>query len=284
MTEDPKVNLFAVTGSSRLPSLRHVRLDADTQKALTVLHEELFHRFFPQDVELVDYSPTFKPKNDQCFCTPYELHSNLRKLLPAPDPAISALSSKSTEVIKGLVFLAEKMLSFQVLDVRHVLDPEKFVLFFKSGAFTKSDHLGIAIQGELDAVYHEGDLYFRKEGKVRRILDLDLIFRESTHAEVAEFLEDFGGVEPSVVDEWADRWVRRKITELRKGGREVNLGELQTLSAECGLTLEIRNQQIVLPSSKREFKLLLKLMNQDILRGTFDRQLWEASGKRSVGP
>lgn len=290
MTSD-LFNFYVLSGEIKAPSLLRVPLERALQQELTVHFESLRAVFRARTSEPLAYDPGYHPEEGEVFrVAGFQLPTRLRGLgLSAPNVPSVQDSALESERVRALLAAGEgpdggALLLFQAIDARQVLRRQGFTFLLDERVFRKNERAGLVIRDALDAVFEEGALYFGSEYVVRRFLDLRALFEEATHQELERFFNEdvFHSLEPLDVLRLADQWVRRKVKVLHQNRvvERIGVAELLEQAKRYSLKLNVREGRIVLPRTKKDLKLLLRLLDEDFLDSALSRTSYLANSKR----
>jgi hypothetical protein len=287
------LNFYVLSGEISAPSLRRVPLERALQQDLTVHFESLRSLFKTRAGEHIAYDPGYHPEPGEVVCVPgFKLPPRLMALgLSAPTwPPVDERTLES-ERMRAVLAAGEgvdgaPLLLFQAIDARQVLRREGFTFMLSERVFRKNDRAGLVIRDALDAVFEAGTLYFSSEYVVRRFLDLRGLFEEATNQELERFFAEelFHSFEPAHVAKLSDQWVRRKVRMLHEGRvlERLVLDDLLRHAARFSVELSVRDGRLVLPRTKKELKLLLRLLDEDFLESTLSQTRYLANSKRRL--
>jgi hypothetical protein len=283
-------NLFAIL---RDHSVARIKLDNPTQKKVSAIFTGQVADLLDEERERHPYAPTFVPTDGGIveLKDGFSLPESLERLSPTMPNDVPMLSHNQVEALDAkavvAVDLAQSQYCFQSITSNNFLGPKKPVLLFGPNANELKDVPGIVLGSKLDAVYDSGGLYFTSETVVRRFLDLDVVFRESTDDEIREVFgsNKFTGFDEKILDpSVADTWVRRKVMFIQKSNvLDVKIGILQTAAKTCKIGLTVTKNRIELPTTRKELKMLLKFLSEDFLESPLrPATIYEVSSKRPI--
>lgn len=286
-------NFYVLSGDTSAPSLLRVPLERAMQQDLTVHFESLRSLFKTRASEQVPYDPGYHPEPGEVFrVSGFKLPSRLRGLgLSSPTlPAVDERTLES-ERVRALVAAGEGMdrgplILFQAIDARQVLRREGFTFLLSERVFRKNDRAGLVVRDALDAVFEGSNLYFCSEYVVRRFLDLRALFEEATNQELERFFAEdlFHSFDSRQLHALSDQWVRRKVKILHEGRvlERLVLEDLLHHAARFSVKVSVREGRLVLPRTKKELKVLLRLLDEDFLESTLSQTRYLANSKRRL--
>jgi len=287
-------NFYVLCGEPLTPKLLKVPLERDLQQELTVHLDSLRSLFRDSKSECVPYDPGYRPEPGELFKVPeFRLPAAL-KALSVSAPTLRAVDDATleSERVRALVGAgtgprnSEPLLVFQAIDARQVLRREGFAFLLSDRVFRRNDRAGLVVRDALDAVFEDGALYFASEYVARRFLDLSGLFEEATKPELLRFFsqEAFFVEDPSRLESLCDQWARRKIKMLQidRALERLNLTELLEHAESFQVKLTLRDNRLVIPRQKKDFKLLLRFLDEDFLESALSQSRYLANSKRRI--
>lgn len=285
------MNFYVLEGSRARALVLSLTLDAESQEALSAMmaglvegvqaadHVEFEHGYKSDDGEIVSLSP-------------FELSGALAVLTNAADaavlPALNAASINEADVraIAAVEWTGNvpAFIAFQRVESRYVLKKEPWRLMFADGRFVRDERPGLEIAERVDAVLAGNTLDVVSWPKAHSILDLTQWMRQATVGEMEDFFKHkkLGLAEDFNADALADTVVRRKVASIadRKLLDKCSVQSLRAYAAEFDVELKISKGRIVLPSTKKEFKAVLALLDEDLLSFDPTGERWLVNSKR----
>lgn len=289
---------FAIVETDGVRELRRIPLEQELQAELSREFRDERKALIPGDAEIIPYEPGYKPDDEVFVLKRYPLPDYLKELA-APD---GLPSLQDSELEKGQV---KSIFAVQLSNPRPIAmvfqnfnsgqivrrgGRFKRYLLLEKGTFQNIDRNGLRLDDKATAVIDDGNLYFQSEHLVRRYLDLDSYFTDATDEEIESLLEDpaFVPTGHAVVINQADRWVRRKVTAIRKRAilNKVSVKEIVDVGKEFGVNVATSRddgqERIVFPQEKKQIKDFLRLLDEDLLRSPLTEARYQVSSKRKI--
>lgn len=287
------MNFYVLTGSRASARLLALTLDADSQEALSAMMAGLVG-----DVEAADhvaFEHGYKSDDGEIVSlSPFELSGPLAVLTNAADaavlPALNAADINEADV-RAIVAVewtgnVPAVIAFQRVESRYVLkkEPWRWRLMFADGRFVRDERPGLEVAKRVDAVLVGNTLDVVSWPKAHSILDLTPWMRQATVDEMEDFFKHkkLSLAEGFNSDALADTVVRRKVASIadRKLLDKCSVQSLRAYAAEFDVELKISKGRIVLPSTKKEFKAVLALLDEDLLSFDPTGERWLVNSKR----
>lgn len=176
--------------------------------------------------------------------------------------------------------------AFQKFKNEQYITQAKHHLFFSNNTFKKQKKLGISVSRNADCIYQNGELQFTSYYYARQIFDLSNYYREATTQEVANFLSssiiamDRG--EDFILQ--ANSWERKKIASINDSGvlNSHTADEIKKIAQSEGLDVLVENKKIVLPTDKKDRRVILGFLDEEVYKGVFSNELYQTNSKRKA--
>ena len=289
-------NLFVLvddeTPARRLP------MDQDVQKHVAAALQRQAAKFLSDDVELIEFDGRYTPdENEVLIIRNFAIDPKVKAALAAPLTCetldLRVDPDESLPKIKGVVsspLKGEGDLFVQVFDRRQVLSQHGLTLFHHGATYRRLAEPGLVLNSSIDAVVSGTDLYFRSYFLARRLFNLVAYFQEATDEDVDEFADAhvFHVEDKAALLRNADSWVRRKIRFIKEAGilTQVTAKQIEARANEFGIgvkTIEKSGKmRVVLPSSKADFKMVLRVLDDDCFTGIMSGTRFVSNSKRKV--
>lgn len=287
---------FAVVEIEHERSVRRIPLEGDLQRELSAVFQDQRNDLLRKDAEIIPYEPGYTPDDEVFVLKPYPLPPYIDEALRAPD-ALPGLQDEDLEEgrVKSIFAVQlsnphPRVIVFQNFNTGQVVRRGGGFIFVSGDTFQRSDRVGLRIDNKATAVFENGNLLFQSEHMVRRYLDLDAFFREATDEEIAQPLEEpaFAPAGTAVVSGLDGRWSRRKVTSIRTRGilSRVSVKEIVAVAQEFDVkvvTATLSGQmRIVFPEEMKEIRILLRFLDDDLLRSPLTKNRYQVSSKRRL--
>lgn len=257
--------------------------------------------------ELVEFSGSYKPDADELlYISGFVLDPAVLEAIQnplsvpafAPDPkqppVIKALfmgemrgsgvsGHKNTD--KGFPGKSYPVVVFQRFRKEQYITRQGISLFHQQDSFVATEKFGFTIQENADCLYIGGELRFHSFYYARQIFDLSGYYREATDQDIEAFIQhEKVNIRQTEVFKTLsnDAWVRRKIALIRDSGflDKHPAAKIRTKAKSFGLQVSITSNRLDFPDDKKELKLLLKFLDEEIYRGVFSEAVLETNSKR----
>ena len=152
--------------------------------------------------------------------------------------------------------------------------------------FEQEKRFGISISDEVDCIYEDGRLLFKSFFMARQIFSLMKYYREATQGEVERFTQMkelcLDSAETFVGQ--ADSRVRKKIASIMDSGvlEKFSARDIQKIGRQTGVHVKIRDNKIVIPAEKKQMKIILGFLDEEVYKGSFSNAIYITNSKRSV--
>lgn len=232
----------------------------------------------------------YKPDRDELFIIEnFEMPENIINAINNP-VNIDNISENDYEKIKAIfcgkqVSNGEYEIIFTTFDSRKIIKSTRWktIISYRSGTFTDVENKMIVIEEKIDALYSNNNLYFHSFTNAKKIFGdmLNEYYREATDEEVEEFSGQL--FDSEIPEDFVDYRSRKLIFGIMKSGipeiqRVVNIGR-----ERFGIELETTDDgKLKVPETKKDFKRLLKLLNDDLLESPLTDAKYETNSKRRI--
>lgn len=176
--------------------------------------------------------------------------------------------------------------AFQKFKSDQYISTSKLHLFFSNNTFTADRRVGITIGKQIDCLYEDGQLRFASFHFARQIFDLSYYYREATTADVQRFVSDSiismdGGENFS---HSANSWERKKIASIMDSGTLKNYSatSIKSLAKKTGLDITVKDKKVVIPSDKKERRIVLGFLDEEVYKGVFSQNLYQTNSKKKA--
>ena len=180
---------------------------------------------------------------------------------------------------------------FQRIRSNQILGPTSQKLRFIGGKDTVSvyDQSILSVNEKFDCYFSEGKLIFKSVYDARTIFDMNEFIKKATDNEVKAFgnFDLFKCNEAELLD-LIDTTSRGRIKAILDQDilPSCTIEQIENIAKKVGLELSIIENdgitQIALPSTKKEFKTFLKIIDESIFEGFFTHQLKESNSSRPL--
>lgn len=288
------MNPFLLIKHQEHPFLR-LDLDPQTGERAGIMFLQLATAFESGIEQRITFDPGYTLQKDECF----EIHDFPidENLLNACQQPLSAERVEAKKVgnllssIKGVVGYdfsdGQRKLLFQNFDLRRVLMPSKrFAVWQMADAstFHEMDKPVIVLEGNLSAIWTNGVLQFKNFNNAKQILNLSGYFTEATDEQLGQFVSHIRLMCENRENfiKTRNQWERKKIALILRSGilNNVNGEDIQDAANSVKYNITMDGDKIVLPADKKQLRLLLQFLDEDIYRGPISQRCLLSSGKR----
>lgn len=277
--------------------IKRVVENQDTQKAINKLFSEA------SDSLLSDKSPVlfdgkYTPQpddSDYLFIDSFSLPVEVQSAIKNPQ-SLDALEPDSDEIprIKALFIGICKEVNgtdtysaaFQKFKSDQYISASRIHLLFSGNTFVADKRVGITIGKHIDCLFCDGQLQFCSFHFARQIFDLSEYYREATNTDVLGFVQD----EMISMDDGdsfsytANSWERRKIASIMDSGilRDYSAAKIKTIAKQTGVEIIVKNKKVVIPTDKKERRIVLGFLDEEVYKGAFSQNLYQTNSKRKA--
>lgn len=290
-SDDSNYSLFAIMNNSVATGISIITMSASTQKKVTgMLNQQLsvFNSHYDREIE---YCAGYTPSQSEIFTIEnfidckelYDYISGEKKA------TIFNPKKHSAENIKCFFAGNSKTIMLQNFDKKHVLNVNK-TLFLSNDVFELSTSIGLSLPDKLAGVVTGNKIRFKSFQNLRKIFNMDKYFREATVEELNTFVaHDKFHKEPGFdITKVSDTEILTKvaliskintmdhpITLMKKYAKQVDFKLITTIDSSG-------KEKVVMPTDKKEIKLLLSFLNEDIFKSIMSKQTYKSNSKRPI--
>jgi hypothetical protein len=253
---------------------------------------------FTEEMEEIPYQPTYTPEEHEKFVlADFELDEPLAGVDSGTIVNRPSLmdASEYLEKIRCIVAFCQvdgrEIVLFQNFFKSRVVRPGGFILM-KKDTFSELKQPGFALDRRLSAVYYpeEKKLLFSNFRTVNTFFNLLQFYRDATKEEIAEILQHnlFDVEDADAVTELTGQWFAKSFAMLRDSKilDEHTAPELKLIADDLKVPLQVSTkngaEQIVFPSGKKEARVLLKFLNQQVFRSAITKEVKETNSYRDL--
>ena len=290
--------LFAILQKdSRTIAIRRISEDKDAQVAINTLFSDLSENY-TKGLTSVEFDGKYAPQEDdkeyltiKSFALPEEIKGAIRNPLGielyredgGKLPKIKALFIGSCLENNGVETFD---IVFQKFRNDQYITQSRFNLLLSGDTFVREKRIGISIGETIEALYTNDDLSFRSYYYARQIFDLSGYYRIASNRDVETFISS-KLICYNDVDEYknkADTWERKKIASILDSGLldKHTAKQIQKKASDIGVTIEIAKGQIVFPTNKKQRKILLGFLDEEVYKGVFTNTVYQTNSKKKT--
>ena len=178
----------------------------------------------------------------------------------------------------------EITIAFQKFKNDQYISANKHHLLFSDNTFIKETRIGISVGQNVDCVFRNGKLCFRSYYYARQIFDLSDYYRMASVQDIQTFVDNASiqmEKREGFVEE-ANEWERRRIAAINDSGlfEQYRVSEIKKLAKETDITLNISKGKIVIPEDKKERRVVLGFLAEEVYKGAFSKRIYQTNSKR----
>ena len=271
--------------------------DQDTQKAIDHLFGDASNQMVT-DKTPVEFDGKYTPDPDGAeylFIDSFSLPEEIISAIKNPQ-ALEALEPESDEIPKikalfvGVYSTANGVdtytAAFQKFKSDQYISAKKIHLFLSGNTFVADNRIGITIGKHIDCLFVDSKLQFTSFFFARQVFDLSDYYREATNSDIVDFIGneaifmDDGEVFSSV----ANSWERRKIASIMDSGilRDCTARTIKSIAKQTGIELSVKDKKIVIPADKKERRIVLGFLDEEVYKGAFSQTIYQTNSKRKA--
>ena len=271
--------------------------DQDTQKTIDHLFDDASNQMVA-DKTAVEFDGKYTPDPDGAeylFIEGFSLPEEIISAIKNPQ-ALEALEPESDEIPKikalfvGVYSTANGVdtytAAFQKFKSDQYISAKKIHLFLSGNTFMADNRIGITIGKHIDCLFVDSKLQFTSFFFARQVFDLSDYYREATNSDIVDFIGneaifmDDGEVFSSV----ANSWERRKIASIMDSGilRDCTARTIKSIAKQTGIELSVKDKKIVIPADKKERRIVLGFLDEEVYKGAFSQTIYQTNSKRKA--
>ncbi|WP_170425471.1 Kiwa anti-phage protein KwaB-like domain-containing protein [Ruegeria arenilitoris] len=284
--------LFALCRVDGQNVVRRVPLEAGVQPEVAGIFDQQEQAFFEGKDEPVAFTGSWKPDGNELLCiNDPALLAQLNGTLVNGAGAYERLdiSDYSNAGIKALFMHSEQIdngILIQKFRTSQYLQRKWLTLTFSDNQFGKLDDDGFSFDDRLGAVVQNDSVMFVSFHVLRSFLTVQQHFAEATAQEVQDFAdhESFHHEDETKFEANMDERCRKLIRGIHRSNvlRDHAAAEIIEKAGTVGLELGEQDGKIVLPSEKRDLKIVLSFLEESVYKGVFSGDTLMTNSKRPV--
>ncbi len=267
-------------------SIRKLMLTNEAVQGIVALWEQSYGKFINDDIEQIEFSGSYNPGKEEV----------LYVTMPLPDSFadIPNNTNNYNEVaipgdrIKTVCLYHDGDYYFQNFMNNYILKATNIPLIWSNNTFKIFDEQkAFTIEEAVNAIYHDGKLFFRSYVSARQIFDLSEFYTEATNADIDNVFGNpvFMGTDCEWMKENSDSVMRKQIKSIEESGilagLDVTKRTFKSWAKKAGIPDVVYNTgRLVFPKNKKECKVILSFLNDDIFEGHFSKSIFLSNSKR----
>ena len=277
--------------------IKRVVEDRDTQKAINQLFGDASNQMVA-DKTPVEFDGKYTPDPDggeYLFIDSFLLPEEISSAIQNPQ-ALEALAPESDEIpkIKALFVGVHSKVNgvdtytaaFQKFKSDQYISAQKIHLFLSGDTFVADKRIGLTVGKHIDCLFIDGKLQFTSFFIARQIFDLSEYYREATNSDIIDFI----GNEAISMDDSEDfsteanSWERRKIASIMDSGilKDFTATKIKSIAKQTGIELSVKDKKIVIPTDKKERRIVLGFLDEEVYKGAFSQTIYQTNSKRKA--
>lgn len=245
--------------------------------------------------EKVIFDGSYKPLEDEYLAIRnFQMQAEIKEAVQNP-MGVAGYQLDETISDTKAVFVGEMMekngkkevrIAFQMFRNDQYITTKRINLFFENNTFVREKRFGIGISKKIDCFFDNEELMFDSYHFTRQIFDLSDYYRSATDQEVSRFVKNdklfFEKAE--TFQSATDTWVRRKIALINDSGvlERYKPEKIKTLAKASGIKIFTQDNQIIIPSDKKQMKVILSFLDEEAYKGPFSNDTYLTNSKRKV--
>lgn len=267
-------------------SIRKVLLTDEAVRDIVALWEPSYTKFVSDEITEVAFDGSYKPDKDEVLYVTMGLPDSFADI---PDNTNNynevAIPGDS---IKTICLYHDGNYYFQNFMNNYILKTSNIPLIWSGDTFKKFDEQkAFTIEETVNAIYHNGKLYFRSYASARQIFDLSAFYTEATNADIDNVFGNdvFAGTDCEWMKENSDSVMRKQIKSIEDSGilagLNVTTKKFKSWAKKAGIPEGVYNTgNLVFPKNKKGCKVILSFLNDDIFEGHFTKSIYLSNSKR----
>ncbi|MDE6673590.1 MAG: DUF4868 domain-containing protein [Acetatifactor sp.] len=243
--------------------------------------------------EHISFDGNYSPDADEILCIDqFALDEIIWDAVQTPAGIDSFVPDETNKDKIKAIFVGEicdgkMVIAFQKFKKEQYISVKGINLFFDKETFVQEKRFGITISDEVDCVYEDGKLLFKSFFMARQIFSLMQYYREATQGEVERFtqMNELALDSAEIFIGQADSRVRKKIASIMDSGvlEKFSARDIQKIGRQTGVNVTVRDKRIVIPADKKQMKIILGFLDEEVYKGAFSNATYITNSKRSVG-
>jgi hypothetical protein len=284
----PAINLFAILNDPQ--SIKRIPLTADVQTEVIRYLTRQKEIFIDPECEQIEFTGDYTAEVGEIYKIPnYEMSDDILAAINNPI-SCGVLNLNDENISLKCLFFGPRVenngyIAFQVFDSRRILK-RGVTLINSRETYSKLEEPGMTLQDRITALFVDGNLYFISYANTRKFLSLTEYYREATDAEIDEFIDNemFLITNRELFKTNSNQIVRKRIALLKRNSvlDNVTIPNIRRVGREYGVAINIREGKIVLPTSRKEIKELVKLLDEDYFTAPLTGRKCTTNSKRYI--
>ena len=267
-------------------SIRKILLTDEAVQEIVALWGNSYSKFINDDIVEVAFDGSYKPNKEEVL------------YVTMPLPACFADIPDNTNNYNEIIIPGDNIKTvclyhggnyyFQNFMNNYILKTSNIPLIWSGDTFKKFDEeKAFTIEETVNAIYHDGKLYFRSYVSARQIFDLKDFYIEATNDDIDAVFGAavFAGTDCEWMKTNSDDTMRKQIKSIQDSGilagLNVTTKNFKSWAKRAGIPEGVYNTgNLVFPKNKKECKMILSFLNDDIFEGHFTKSIYVSNSKR----
>lgn len=267
------------TSIKQPPIVESMIVDLEVLNSLTSLFQKAN---VPDPASLFEFSPDYKlDVGEWYYIKNYELPNIIGSCLS--NPRSVATYSPSDVLDINCIFIGSSdmtRIAFKKIENKEYVSKAKLNLIHDGQTFKRNKRSGFILDDSIDFFFVEGTLYFRTFSKVNSILDIEKYYEIATDEGVDSFIADehLTISDVKAFKSFLDRPMKRQILLIQKRGIfDMDTVELKKMADAKGYNLVVHDGKIVMPTDKKEIKILMGFLAGKVFQDDITKDLLYAN-------
>jgi hypothetical protein len=192
-----------------------------------------------------------------------------------------------SEAIKALLTVTQnghKRILIQLFTAQQIL-ARRFSLVLDKDTFKELTEPAFTLDNYLVAILEDGKLKFKSFFNVKRIFQLNEFYQEATDQEIATFCaHDSITADVTTFKGISDQIIRKLVHAVTKANVLATYGvtDIVDKAASLGITLNVADDKIVMPSDRKTVKQILRFLDDGIYEASLTAKRYITNSKRPL--
>lgn len=286
---------MVIVNSDNSIEINRLEIDADTQKNICSTFAKAYSNLLVGK-DKIKFDGKYKPENDEYLAIEnFSVDEKIKKAIKNPAGVSAFIPNCEQRENINAVFVGEYKVKgseeyytivFQKFKKDQYITTKRYNLFFDETTFISEKRFGISVSDSVDCIYSNSELQFLSYHFARQIFDLSEYYRIATDDEVDDFTQvKVIYIQDNVIfKSQADSWIRRKIASIVDSNvlQDYSATQIKSIAKKAGIEIEIKNKKVVMPTVKKDMKVVLSFLDEEVYKGPFSQGTFMANSKKVV--
>lgn len=263
----------------------------ETQRMICSKYAEAYEKLCCEK-EKIEFNGNYKPESEEIlYIENYDIENEIIGAVRHPSslPAFNPTAENQNKI--KAIFVGEITknginIVFQKFKKEQYISTKGVNLFFDNKTFIEEKRFGINISNEIDCVYSKGNLLFSSYYMARQVFNLKDYYRIATNDEVENFakLKRIKFDDTDIFFRQTDSHVRKKIASIldSKVLELYPASEIRKMAKRTGVNINVKSNKIVIPTDKKQMKIILGFLDEEVYKGIFSNDTFITNSKRNI--